>query len=257
MGSGYSRSISSEPVQMNIDRAATLGRVGGHSRITATGRITTAAVGNDVWEGSQPYPFQFSASKLEALSASANDAAGGTGVQIININGLDGNWNQITEQVIMNGVTPVQTVQSFMRVNSCNIAAAGSGNVNAGAITVRLTGAGVTQAIMNAGYGWAKQTIYTVPAGYSLLVTDLLLQCTGVGNNTDVSFGFTRIGPTGIIQITNEYNATPASPLQRVVTIGVLIAEKTALSTRILAVTGTVGAYSSFEGILIDNTQLK
>jgi hypothetical protein len=254
---GYIKNIDNSPIAMPAAFAATLNRIGGHSRVAVYGHNPTAAAGADVWEGGGAYPFQAAATVLEILSASASDTAAGTGARTFLLTGLDTNYNVISETLTMNGTTPVQTVNSYLRVNGLNIATAGSGLTNAGDVTLRVTGAGATQGIARAGYGYAKTCIYTVPAGFTLLVTDLLFECSGTGTTSVIQYGFTRINyVSSMLQVTNEYLAGPLFPVQRSVIVGAVVSQKTTLTPRIVAATGTVGAFASFEGILIDNTQL-
>jgi len=160
--------------------------------------------------------------------------------------------------VTLNGVTPVALTNSYLRVNSVAVATAGSGNANAGVITLRLAGAGASQAVVQAGYSYAKQAIYTVPTGFTLVVTDLFFSTGGTGNAANVVFSFTRVSPSGLITTTNEYPTLPSSPVQRSVVTGAVVAQQTALTTRITLTTGTVtGAYSGFEGILVANQYLQ
>lgn len=257
-GNGYVKSTSQDPVPIQFPLGATLNRIGGHSRIALYGHHPSPiTAGADVWEGSGAYPFQAAATKLEILSASANDTAAGTGARAFTLNGLDANYNVISEVLTMNGTTPVQTVNSYLRVNGLLIASGGSGQVNAGDVTLRVTGAGATQAIARAGYGYAKQAIYTVPLGFTFLVTDLLFECGGTGTGSVIQFSFTRMNAVnGTIQTTNEYLAGPLFPVQRSVIVGALVPQQTTLTTRVKVVTGTIDGFAAFEGILIDNTQL-
>ncbi len=234
------------------------GRVAGYSRIVGNGHIPTAAAGADCWEAGGAYPFQSTATVLEILSASAADTAAGTGARTFLLQGLDANFNPISETITLNGVTPVATVNSYLRVNLLRIASAGSGNVNAGDITLRVVSAGATQGIARAGTGFAKTCIYTVPAGFTFFLTDALLQCVAATGNVSITFSFTRIGPTGLITLANEFAATPSIAIQRSVPLTNPIIEKTTLTTRITAVNGASNSgLSSFEGFLVDNTQLQ
>lgn len=256
-GNGYLKNADNSGLQMPLPYGATLGRVAGHSRMAVYGHTPTPTAGTDVWEGGGAYPFQMAASKLEALSGSANDTAAGTGARTFTINGLDANFNSISETVTLNGVTPVQTANSYMRVNSFLIASAGSGNVNSGDVTLRLTGAGATQAIARAGYGFAKSCVFTVPMGVTLLVTDVLPECGGAGTNANVVLGFTRFSPSGLIQTTNEYNASPGLPAQRTVITGAMVPSTWAVTLRVKSSSGSPPeAFASLNGILVDNTQL-
>ena len=74
---------------------------------------------------------------LSVVSASANDASGGTGARTVEIQGLDSNWNLLTETVTMNGLTPVVTTQEhFLRVFRARVVTAGSLQSNAAQITI-------------------------------------------------------------------------------------------------------------------------
>jgi len=76
---------------------------------------------------------------VAVLSSSVLDTSAGTGARTINVMGLDANYVLQSEIVTLNGVTPVNTVNTFIRVHSASIQTAGSGGVNAGTITVRQT----------------------------------------------------------------------------------------------------------------------
>lgn len=257
MANGYVKSLDTGALVMKLQHGITTGRVAGLTRVFVGGHTPTPTVNSDVWEGAGLYPFQTSATKLEVLSASANDTTAGTGAQTFTLSGLDGNYNAVSEVIAMNGVTPVPTVNSYLRVNNFQVATAGSGGQNAGDVTLRVIGAGATQGIARALFSYAKTAIYTVPVGFTFFVVDLLFGVAGSGSAANVTFSFTRMSPAGVITTTNEYNCTPSSPVQRLPDMGAPLAAKTTLTTRITAIGGTpLGAYSAFEGFLVDNTQL-
>jgi len=256
MANGY---VNSTPqiVQSPVwEQGVTLGRVGGHSRVAQYGHTPTAAAGTDVWEGASAYPFQAAATKLEILSSSASDTAAGTGARTFTIVGLDANFNVISEVITMAGVTPVQTTGTYLRVNGLSIASAGSGNTNAGDVTLRVTGAGASQAIARAGFGYAKQAVYTVPAGFTLLVTDLLLEVGGFAANQGITFSFTRVAASGLITTTNEYPTSTMAPTERRVFTGAQVPATTSLVIRVSSIVTATNGYAAFNGILVDNTQL-
>jgi hypothetical protein len=255
--SGYVKATSPDALELDLPYGATVGRVAGYSRIAVYGHTPTPTANSDVWEGAGLYPFQAAATKLEILSSSASDTAAGTGARTMMVAGLDTNFNPVSEVITLAGVTPVQSVNSYLRVNGLNVVTAGSGGQNAGDITLRVTGAGATQAIARALYGYAKQAIYTVPTGFSLLVTDVLPECSGNGNSVNVVHSFTRISATGVIQTTNEYNTLPGVSNQRTVITGALVPATSSVVIRITSVGGAPsGAFASINGLLIDNTQL-
>lgn len=110
--------------------------------------------------GSAHYPT--SAATVSIVSASTADTAAGTGARTVEIQGLDGNYEELTEVVTMNGTAAVSTTASFIRVFRMRVVTAGSGETNAGNITATI---GSNVARILAGQGQTLMAIYTVPKG--------------------------------------------------------------------------------------------
>lgn len=255
---GYVRSVSTGQLQMDYVYGATLGRAGAdHIKTASFGRTPGSLDNTDIWEGGSLYTFLATASILESVSDSALDTAAGTGARTILISGLDANFNQISEVVVLAGLTPVQSVNSYLRVNFVTTVTAGSTGVNQGSITVRVTGGGTIQSIMRNGYGFAKSAIYTVPAGHTLLLTELSFGCAGTGGADSVTIAGTRISPTGLITVTQEFPTGALVPITVALSVGATVSEKTSFVMRITEVSGaSIITYAEFGGILIINTQL-
>lgn len=130
-----------------------------------------ANVEETIWEAGGTYTFDASAVAMEILSASGDDAAGGTGARTVTIRGLDANWNQSTVTVTLNGVTPV-AIGTWLRVHRAQVATAGSGLVNAGLLTVRTVTGSSTRLVIGAGNGQTLMAVYTIPAGFTGYLID-------------------------------------------------------------------------------------
>ena len=83
--------------------------------------------------------------KLDIVSASADDAAAGTGARTVGIFGISataaaGTFSYFEETVTLAGATPVTTARYYKRVITMRVLTAGSGGVAAGAITLSETG---------------------------------------------------------------------------------------------------------------------
>lgn len=98
------------------------------------------------------------------VSASSSDTSSGTGARTVEIQGLDGNYDLITETVTMNGTANVTTTNSFLRVFRMRVVTAGSGETNAGNITLTI---GSNIARILADQGQTLMALYTVPKGYN------------------------------------------------------------------------------------------
>lgn len=122
----------------------------------------------DTWDGPTPiYVFPAAPMQMQVVSASANDAAAGTGIRSVLITYLDADYDVHQETVTLNGTTPVNTVATnILRVNGVRAVSVGSGGMAAGNISLQAVGGATTYSIIPAGRNLARQAIYTVPDGY-------------------------------------------------------------------------------------------
>lgn len=148
------------------------GQITNHSSVNILAYGTTPATAGlfrTIWENmaTTDYVFPASALTMQLVSTAAGDTA------TITINGLDANYNIITENVALNGTTNVPTVNQYLRVNSIFVSIGSSTNPT-GVIT--LSNGGVVYAQISTvtiggsttSTGISQAAIYTVPAGYSL-----------------------------------------------------------------------------------------
>lgn len=139
--------------------------------------IDTGTVPESCWGGNGPYPWMPGLTSLEVVApGSTQDInATGTGAWQVTIVGVDITWTSISSTINLNGATAVAVPVQFYRINSVRTIAAGSGRKNTVDILVRDAGGGTTRAIILAGKSVARQAAYTVPAGFTLLVPEILL----------------------------------------------------------------------------------
>jgi hypothetical protein len=109
---------------------------------------------------------------MTVSSSDANDDAAGTGARTVVIQGLDADYNEVSETVTLDGQTAVTMTVEMIRVNYMYVASAGSNNTAAGVIYVGtgVVTAGVPATIYNmiaVGYNASLTGSYTVPAGYT------------------------------------------------------------------------------------------
>jgi hypothetical protein len=111
---------------------------------------------------------------MTIVSTSTSDAAAGTGAAAIQINGLDANFNMISEIVQLNGTTSVNTVNKYLRINGMSVSTVGTSSttgLNAGNISCK--NGGTLYAQINAGIGQTQMSIFTVPNNFVLLVSNV------------------------------------------------------------------------------------
>ena len=108
-------------------------------------------------------------------------SAGGNNIQLIEVNGLDGNYDEQSEFVITNGAGTTNLSNSYLRVNSFHAMFVGvAGNTAADDILLedQATGA-VTYNQITAGGNMSLQAYYTVPNGKVMFITDWQAGATG------------------------------------------------------------------------------
>lgn len=136
-------------------------------RIYGRNSSCDALAEESIWEGGGKYVFPTNTTTT-IISNSANDASGGTGCNQVYVTGLNSNYDQISETVTMNGTSGVDLSNNFFRVNSMECTLSGSLKTNEGTIQLKQGSTEIDR--MPAEYGIGSQAIYTVPAGYKLVI---------------------------------------------------------------------------------------
>lgn len=123
-----------------------------------------------VWTAGGIYVYPASALAMTIVSSSANDTAAGTGARTVTVIGLDANYVETTQTLTLNGTTPVSIPTPLIRVYRAFVVTAGSANTAAGVINI--ANGGTTYAQIALGDNQTLMAVYTVPAGYTLYMTE-------------------------------------------------------------------------------------
>lgn len=118
-----------------------------------------------VWSGGGVYPWASlsSAQTIYCLSTDAGDTT------TLTLQGLDANYDEISETVTLTGTSAVTTTNTFLRVFRMTYDA-----TNVGTITARTVSAsGTVVAQIDAGYAQTLMAVYTVPAGFTAYLVAL------------------------------------------------------------------------------------
>lgn len=114
-----------------------------------------------------------SAVAMAAVSASANDAAAGTGMRTGTVFGLNANYDPVMETFTLNGMTQVLSIATMMKLNGGFLATAGSGGVPAGVVSIQNAGATKTYGQLIAGINVIRNGRFTAPAKRPAVVRSL------------------------------------------------------------------------------------
>ena len=201
--SSVTRQGQFEPFGLQVAR----GQIQGHTAVSVFGYNPDVDTSEEtVWPDGGKIPHPTIASVLSISSSSANDTSAGTGARTVYVEGLDGDYNVVSETVILNGQTAVSTVEEYLYVNAFYVITAGSGgqnagNINAGTGTVTAGVPAVLYDIIAAGYNNRTTGHYCVPAGYTAYMIEGLFSSGQASGTTSVTGFLKQHGPDGILRV--------------------------------------------------------
>jgi len=134
---------------------------------------TTLTTLEEVWRVAGTYTgFLTAAETMDVFSSAVADDGSpvGTGARTVLLTGLSAAGVVQSETITLNGIGVVVSALSYLRVFSVAVVTVGSGETNAGNITVRSTSGLVTCAYIAAGDAISYQAIWQVPASRSMLI---------------------------------------------------------------------------------------
>ena len=107
----------------------------------------------------------------------ANDTTAGTGAQTVEITFLNDSWIETVETLATNGaLASLATTANAFRVLSCKVRNVGTYHgSNTGAIVIEQATSGNIMAHIPIGKGTSLQSVYTVPAGKTMYITDIFV----------------------------------------------------------------------------------
>lgn len=235
------RKGQTEPFDLQIAR----GQIFGHSTVNIYGynpSVTTSFI--PLWENATAYTYPVSATKMH-LSGSAGDTA------VINIVGLDANYNSISELLTLNGTTAVTTAKTYFRINNMLVASGSSTNPS-GVVTLKDLTDTTIYAQINAGIGRTQSGIYTVPAGSTFYLSRIDGYTSFNGNTINyTNYRNYSVSSAGVVSVTQQSPFTQFYHAQRIMPRP--FAEKTDIQIQASTSASTAVVSISFEGYLISN----
>ena len=223
------------------------GKIPGNSVVFVGGRNRQVPVNTiaSIWNYGGLYPWSVwdgGAGTLSLVSNSASD----TNITIL-LDGLDSNYNIQTEVITINGVTPVVTTKSFLRLNSATVIGS---KACVGIVDIRRNGTVVGR--INSDKQSTSMSIYTVPAGHTAF--SMWGDFSILGNNSAEMQAFWRfyggvfIGVYATEVTGTTYQSTPPLPGA--------IPEKTDIDNRVAFGTNNLTASSNQQLLLVNNNYL-
>jgi hypothetical protein len=245
-----------EPFELQVAR----GQISWHKRLFQFGTNTAVGTGfSTLWPGGGTlYAYPSAATVLKISSANANDASAGTGARTVVVNGLDADYNEISETVILNGQTAVNTVNSYLRFHYMEVLTAGSGGTAAGILYagVGTVTSGVPATIygyVSVGYNVSEQAFWTVPAGYTAYITSATWSSANTTANIAVT-GSLNIRPLGgVFSVQSTCKMLAGNSFDRHFDTAVQVLEKSDIEMRAASSTAGSSVTGEFHVIYIQN----
>ena len=212
-----------------------------------------------VWAQGGNFFYPTSAVTMFVSSTSVNDTNGGTGANSIIIQGLDENYDEVEETVLLNGQTQVATQNSYLRVYRAFVTLCGTGGTAGGIIYVGSSGAtgGVPNTTVYANLSFGNQTqiaAYTVPAGYTLYLDDINFTAALSQASKLVTCVFVSRDFGSNVFRSRFINVLQSNQLITKFEYPQPFYEKTDLECRVSSNTTNNAVAASFQGVLIKNT---
>ena len=226
------------------------GDVEGVSYIEKFGRQSDITNGTTVtlWDGVGLYQYLTAPSVLTVTSDETEDNPAGPGAQTVELQGLDADYNLITETIPLGATGTLE----FLRVFRAKVATAGSYGTNWGNISID---DGTNVAIIDGGpnngpgVGQTFMCVYTVPAGKTAYLTQWAVSSGKQNADTLATF---VVRPFGGAFNTKDVVEIQANNYIKDYKVPLKFDEKTDIEVRAYSDNGSSAA-STFNLILIDN----
>ena len=236
---------------------ASMGLIHGCSPLFKFGKnqdIDTGTVPEDIISIGGEKLFPTAASTISFVSTSASDTDGGVGINTLILEGLDENYDIISETITLNGITPIVSSLSYLRANRLTGTLSGTSQKAVGAITGTHDEGAIVQ--IPIGDGQSSDCTYTVPRDHVLLIDRFTasLERSGSGAAAELHFEVKPFG-TNTWQEKADVSlaASGTSYIQRDSDLWFLISEKSDVRIHASQVaTNNTFIAASFDGLLIN-----
>jgi len=235
------------------------GQIAGHQTVQVFGyNADIDQTEESVWPDGGVVPHPTTASVLKISSSSASDTAAGTGARTVYIGGVDGNFNEVSETVTLNGQTAVNTVNSYLYVNYFYVVTVGTGtqnagNINAGTGTVTAGVPAVLYDIIAAGYNQRTTAHFCVPAGYTGYMTSGAITSGQESGSSAITAFLKQHGPDEILRV-GAVSTLNNGSVQYNFTFPYIIAEKNCIGASAIGASNNNAVSAFFNIVLIKNS---
>lgn len=242
-----------EPFELQVSR----GQITMHSTVYKFG-YSSVIDGTlyPIWNLAANRVYLTTADTMKISSSSANDTSSGTGARTVLLEGLNQNYEVISEVITLTGQTEVASTKAYLRVTGITVLTMGSNGGNAGVIyagtgTVTAGVPAVVHELVPIGFNKEASGIYTVPAGYTAYLEVGGLSCQDNGNGYVT--GRLVVSNQGSPFITSAVTVFSTGQVNYSFPYPIAIPEKSDVEARAVSSSGTNAVTSYFGFILVKN----
>lgn len=193
----------------------------------------------DIWSRSGKITFETSAAVATIDSNLSN-----TGCQIV-IQGLDGNYNEVSETVTLDSSGDASTTQTFLRINRAFVTGS-----TATSNVVRIQINGSNQAQIDVAHQQTMQAIYTVPADKTAFLQILSMGLLTKDKDVEARLAVTEFGG---VERTRDYLTFSSNFIEKHYPIPLKFPQKSDIKLQ-AKVTGSDTTMSgTFDLVIVDN----
>jgi hypothetical protein len=223
-----------------------------HSCLTIFGAGVSTTTLSTVWGKGGLYSYPTAASVMKVSSSSGSDLYGTGGAQSVFIQGLDANWNAVSETVNLNGQNAVNTSKTYIRINRVTVVAGAVniGNIHVGIGTVSAGVPATTYGFIKIGNGESIQSMYSIPAGHTAYLIDGSIASGTTAANKYI-VGRLMARPFGGVLITSMITSLATGQNTYNFKAPIRIEEKSDIEARALSSSGTDEVATHFQFILV------
>jgi len=236
--------MASNDKHIDWHSAVALGKSGGNSVRNIFGyneaipdTLTTA------WELPINYPWP-----TTALTMTVTSNAADAGYRIL-IKGLDTNYDEISESILLDGTGTATTVNQYFRINDVVTIATPGGAFGSPANNIVISNGGITYAQIDADKAKNQAAIFTVPRGYQFALKRISAFCASASlNNRTLTFENVARLPSGVVLRVAQTEFLEQMIIDR--QLPFVYDEKTDIEFRLAGSAGTQFVSAFGEGIL-------
>ena len=202
-----------------------------------------------IWDVGGIYAYPSSAVVM-TVTTDAGTPANDNGVTVI-IEGLDGDFNEISDEVTLAGAGTATTTKTFLRVNRAYVSGsqAPTGNLN-------ITNGGTTYARITLGENQTLMAMWTVPAGYTGFLDHVNIATGTTNANQYITAQIVQRQLGGVFRVMMKQTLGSGGVADFIIRYPILVPEKTDIEVRAVSSGSNNLISANFSMVYIKNTSV-